>query len=1255
MADTHGFRVVLQASDAVLRKALRGAWKSAECPVEPGTDGRIPEFLDVPAPIQVGSYEIVDGQVQIPQDELDATLLPNINGAELKLGLHVQLEVGDPPVPSARLLDMTADVRAAVPIGTLPDSLDVGLLLAGLPRNNVGCTLTNGHPLDAKLVALLNDFLHLVYENGGATPPVDPFLPHVITETNVSFFVVTLDIHTELFDDETDPAHQIVVTRPTPTTILISIPIYVRMFDIQSSLVTLLDPMGIETRLNLTAPFDALPGLYRARIGSSTVTVDPIVPAAVGVAGNPNEGPNYTANKATIATLPTSPNLDTLLSNQLRTRAQALATDIGDFEINVPTTAEIETAIGDMFHTELASRNFIALWTPSATNAAFTVDNLAVEVIAEALIIALNGDGGSDVTAITGFIPAGREFAIALDGATVQDQIDSAIVENGYDQLPKRFEQDDETVDLNSLSVFLVAGAIRMEGNVTVIDAILGSIDVDADFRVDVGLHWVPNGTLSAQNVQKLEHHIIGDPDVDPEESVLFWVIAIILAVISFGAGSVLIGIIIIVVALVVQAIASNIGSEMLVDGVTGAIEGIQAWPSELSRIGRVNAVFHDNPGPDPDGVLIDTTGLVLEGTMDIVSSCEATMVMAAASGGPYTTKAAAPLLLKAANIYSAAAYRWLPGDGAIETATKDRLHTYTASGLFVAKHGLRVQEPGGAASRHFALVHVENVPPVVDVGPDITVDEGEVVTLVGTFYDVEPADTHESIWIFGDDQAPKAGVIVETHVPPRAEGTSTVEHAWCDNGEYIVLLRVRDQNGGVGTDTLRVTVLNVPPRVEAGPDLYAYPCTAITLTAHFEDPGWCDTHEGHWNFGDCTPDHTAIIDEVNEPPAARGIVVASHVYEHCGTYHAVCTVIDDDGGVGSDYTVIRVVQVNNAGFEDGFRRLAAGEVANHWAPYYASGAALSAVPAAVRVFSCERCAVHSGRRSQAIELNAAGRAGIWQSVGANPQWAYQITVWCHLSEGSSGRARLGVDPAGGSDPDAPGISWTEVTFSQDWAQLVRRVVAVGSAITIFLEADGDAAVAAGAAGGAKGSVFFDDVALVPVQPFCPEEAPDEVAKERCVDFRDLEPDRQLPPVYDKEGFIFRAMDQAPLRTVAYGPPPGETKLAIGRRGVMVELPFVAEHVKVTVGVNGRTPVYVSAASSGGVVVGSAASQPGSNAAQTLELSAPDILRLQISSKSGEDTLVEICAREAKGGSRREPPPLGKSAAGLHRQVRRPG
>ena len=1238
MANTHGFEVVIQASEAVVRKALRGAWKSADCPVGPGDTGRIPEFIDIEPPILIGGYEVEDGQIQIPQDELDATLAPDVNGAELKFGLQVQLEIKDPPVPSAQLFDMPVDVRARVPIGTLPDAQDVGLLLDGLPRASVSAELTAEHPLTPKLDTLLDEFVHLAYENGGETPPLDPFIPHVLTEEGVVFLIVETDIHVELFDDEVDPAYQIVVSRPDADTILISIPIYLRMHNLSSvgGFLTLFDPMGIETRLNISAPFESPPGVYRAKLSEATVTVDPIQPASVAVAGSTLEGDNYQLNKTEIATLPLSPNLDTFLETELRSRGEQLAQDLGDFEISVPTEDAIEAAIGDLFHEELETRDFIALWTPSATNDDFEVDSVAVEVIADALIIALNGGGGADATAITGFIPAAREFAIALNAATVESQINKAKADNGFDDLPKRFEEDGEDVDLNSLEVFLVDGAIRMEGEVTVIDAILGSIDVDADFRVDIGLHWDPNAALNGSGFQELEHHIIGEPDVDPEESVLFWVIAIILAVITFGAGSILIGMIIIVTALIVQAIASNIGSEMLVNGVTGAIEGIQAWPPDLARIGQVKAVFHNNTAPDPDGAVIDTTGLVLEGTMEVISSCESTTVLAADSGSTYTVSAASALLLQAANTHATASYRWLAGDGSAEASAQHKLHTYLASGIYVAKHGLTINQPGGASSRHFALVDVRNVPPVVDVGPDISVDEGEVVTLVGHFHDIEPADTHESMWNFGDAQAPEPGVISETHDGPRAEGTSTVQHAWCDNGEYVTLLRVRDNNGGMGTDTMRVTVLNVAPIVEAGPDMYAYPCTAITLTGRFEDPGWCDTHVGFWNFADCTPDHTAIVNEVNEPPAARGVVIASHIYERCGTYHTVCTVIDDDGGVGADYTVVRVVDVENKGFEGGFRPLSGGDVANAWYPYgkavdypsIAAGASESV--GGGQVFRCEQCGVHGGQRAQAVRLLTPARAGVHQSVGANPQWAYQVSVWCHVE--GAGAARLGVDPTGGTDPAAPSVTWSETTSSLDWAQLVQRVVATGDAITIFLEGHnlpGDEKVDGRTLDAA---IRFDDVVLIPVQPFCPDTPPEEVATERCVDFTDLEVETELPPVYEKEGFTFRSLSNQGLWIVDYGAPEGESKLALGSRGVIVELPFVANHVRVEVGINAGTPVTVLALSSSGDPAGFATTSGSANA-ETVEIVADDIQRLQIGGKGGEDTLVRVCATEAQPGS----------------------
>ena len=191
----------------------------------------------------------------------------------------------------------------------------------------------------------------------------------------------------------------------------------------------------------------------------------------------------------------------------------------------------------------------------------------------------------------------------------------------------------------------------------------------------------------------------------------------------------------------------------------------------------------------------------------------------------------------------------------------------------------------------------------------------------------------HRSIWNFGDDQVVSKGVVEETNFKPTSKGITRVEHSWCDSGEYHVSVQVIDNNGGVGTDTLKVTVLNVPPKVTSPEKIYAYICSPITLTADFTDPGWCDTHTATWKFGDCTGVKIAKVEEINEKPAARGTATASHVYKTCGTYSAESIVLDDDKGMGMSRTIVEVISLKNAFFNDGFSYDKRGQVANHWSP----------------------------------------------------------------------------------------------------------------------------------------------------------------------------------------------------------------------------------------------------------------------------------------------------------------------------------
>jgi hypothetical protein len=153
---------------------------------------------------------------------------------------------------------------------------------------------------------------------------------------------------------------------------------------------------------------------------------------------------------------------------------------------------------------------------------------------------------------------------------------------------------DGHDVKLNSLNPSLTS-AIHFSGDVTVINAILESIDVDAGFDVDVGLEWLP---LDADDLQNIKADP-GTPDV--HLSGLAWLLSILVGFITFGLVGAIIGAIIVAV---VESIASNIGGKLVRDSVTNAIKGLQAWPTPLKGVGTVKSAYDKEIDISPDGLL---------------------------------------------------------------------------------------------------------------------------------------------------------------------------------------------------------------------------------------------------------------------------------------------------------------------------------------------------------------------------------------------------------------------------------------------------------------------------------------------------------------------------------------------------------------------------------------------------------------------------------------------------------------------------
>ena len=229
---------------------------------------------------------------------------------------------------------------------------------------------------------------------------------------------------------------------------------------------------------------------------------------------------------------------------------------------------------------------------------------------------------------------------------------------------------------------------------------------------------------------------------------------------------------------------------------------------------------------------------------------------------------------------YHTATIDW--GDGSavtnIDPATSplSDTHTYADNGIYTV--AVTVTDDDEGAGTDSLCVTVNNVAPTVDAGENQIVNEGDTVTIVGSYTD-PGADEHSIEGDFGDGGT--------------TEGTITPNHVYADNSVYEVTLKVTDDEGGIGTSTTFVTVNNVAPIVEAGSDQTVIAASPVDLSGNFADPGIYDTHEIKWYLGNGR--------------IATGSLDVREIYEKAGVYIVSCTVTDNDGGVGSDSSTVSI------------------------------------------------------------------------------------------------------------------------------------------------------------------------------------------------------------------------------------------------------------------------------------------------------------------------------------------------------------
>lgn len=270
------------------------------------------------------------------------------------------------------------------------------------------------------------------------------------------------------------------------------------------------------------------------------------------------------------------------------------------------------------------------------------------------------------------------------------------------------------------------------------------------------------------------------------------------------------------------------------------------------------------------------------------------------------------------------------PGSAQGAMGTAQAAHHYADNGAYTVEVCVRDDE-NTTCQRH--AIGVENVAPVVSAGPAQTVAEGAVLTLNWTFSDpgFDTASTKESFSAtinWGDGAAEPAQEITLVKTPGGAgilsAGTVTASHAYGRYGSYTVEACLTDDDhntravplvNGQGCRTVTVTVSNVAPQVNAGPDRTWIEGAQFTLNpAQFSDAGYANQFTATVDWGDGA---TALPLEITlatsgggEGRSVNGTVQAVHKYGDNGAY-TITVCVSDGQAVACDTMIATILNLN--------------------------------------------------------------------------------------------------------------------------------------------------------------------------------------------------------------------------------------------------------------------------------------------------------------------------------------------------------
>jgi uncharacterized delta-60 repeat protein len=347
---------------------------------------------------------------------------------------------------------------------------------------------------------------------------------------------------------------------------------------------------------------------------------------------------------------------------------------------------------------------------------------------------------------------------------------------------------------------------------------------------------------------------------------------------------------------------AFNSPGKYVFNGLPSIFE--EVWGVDLQPDGKLAAVVGYSTNMD-----VARFDMGLLAASDRLAVTDADAGPTANAGGPYSVPEGGTVQLDAAGTTdpnqdpATLTYAWdLDGDGVYgETGTaatrgdETGIHpTFLAAGLngpsSVVVH-LKVTDSAGQSNFAEALINITNVAPTVSAGGDATLNEGGTLSRAGNFSD-PGLDTWTATVNYGDGSG-------DQPLSYNANKVFALNHVYNDEGTYLVTVTVTDSDHGTGTASFHVTVNDVAPVVQLGPNAAVHEAGTFTGTGSFTDPG-PDTWTATVDYGDGSGPQPLALNPYKT-------FSLSHPYQEAGSYPVTVVVTDDDGVSGTGTLTVTV------------------------------------------------------------------------------------------------------------------------------------------------------------------------------------------------------------------------------------------------------------------------------------------------------------------------------------------------------------